>query len=51
MTRYDFLGASTSDSEQCSYQLQLVNSACELGQIMARYDFLWTRKVFKPSPA
>ena len=39
----------TSDSEQCSNRLQLhlilllVNFSCELGQIMIRYDFLWTR--------
>ena len=35
-----------SDSEQCSNRLKLnlisllVNFSCELGQIMARYDFL-----------
>ena len=41
----------TSDSEQCSNQLQialislLVNISCELGKIMTRYEFLWTRRV------
>ena len=40
-----------SDSEQCSNQLKLylisilVNFSCELGQIMTRYDILWTRRV------
>ena len=38
-----------SDSEHCSNRLELdlisllVNFACELGQIMTRYDFLWAR--------
>ena len=40
----------TSDSEQCSNQLQLdlillVKFACELGQIMTRYDLLGARRV------
>ena len=40
-----------SDSEQCLNRLELylisllVNFSCELGQIMARYDFLWARWV------
>ena len=40
-----------SDSEQCSNRLELdlisllVNFACELGQIMTRYDFLGVRQV------
>ena len=41
----------TSDSEQCSNQLQfdlislLVIFSCDLGQIMTRYDLLWARRV------
>ena len=41
-----------SDSEQCLNRLErdlmspLVNFVlCELGQIITRYDFLWTRRV------
>ena len=40
-----------SDSEQCSNRLEfglispLVNYSYELGQIMARFDFLWPRRV------
>ena len=39
-----------SDFEQCSNRFELyylisllVNFSCELGQIMARFDFLWAR--------
>ena len=40
-----------SDSEKCSNRLELylisllVNFSCELGQIMTRYDLLWTGSV------
>ena len=34
-----------SDSEQLDIILPLVNFACELGSVVTRYDFLWTKQV------
>ena len=51
MTRYDFLWARFSDSEQYLNLLKLdlilllVNFSCELGQLITRYDILGARRV------